>query len=737
MKRFFAYFLLAAVCGCLLDSKTFAQDTVQAKAMNTQQPEDTIMVQNYEEQVYAAVLGKVIGVYLGRPIEGWQKEVIEERWGYVDHYVHKDLNAALIAADDDISGPFTFVRALEDSGLYADTPDSFYGDTWLNYLLEDKTILSWHGMGASTEQTAYLRLKAGVKSPESGSAKLNGKVVSEQIGGQIFIDPIGMVCPGNPELAAKLARKAAGVSHDGEAVNAAVVVAAMEAAAFVEKDMDKLLDIGVAQIPQDSLIAQLHRDVRQWCKEDGDWRKTHQRIEEKYGSAIYGGGCHMIPNHALMVMAWAYGQSDFQKALAIVNTSGKDTDCNSGNVGCLMGIIAGLDGICEGYDFRTEMADRIYISSADGTNSVSDCLTEARKLAAIGRKVMGWPELPASPHWLDFSERGAAQGFAPEETTRGIVVEHTWRTDGVTNGARFSYKMPAGGVARISAPMLPTQRGGYNIVATPKIYSGMTVQMTLDTHECTASDVRLFVRYAMPKGEKEMAYSEPVDADGHLTLTVPDTNGFPVVALGLEIRDNDTCAGALTIRHVDLIPGKFFFHATTLPSEHSSVKEYARPNTEVDGWIASFNFLRRSFSNDKEKLQYFIKNVGMGYAYTGNRYWKDMSIEARISIHMATSAGLLAHIQGMQRYISLAYRDGKLVLARQYYGEEILAECPVDWPLDTVRLLKLECRGTAIAAYLDGEKVLEATDDKLSNGGAGLLFADGCVGFTEIDIRGI
>ncbi|MGY8823756.1 MAG: hypothetical protein ACKVJG_07410 [Candidatus Latescibacterota bacterium] len=31
------------------------------------------MIDHYQEQVYAAVLGKVIGVYVGRPFEQWKK----------------------------------------------------------------------------------------------------------------------------------------------------------------------------------------------------------------------------------------------------------------------------------------------------------------------------------------------------------------------------------------------------------------------------------------------------------------------------------------------------------------------------------------------------------------------------------------------------------------------------------------------------------------------------------------
>ena len=195
-------------------------------------------MKNYEELVYAGVLGKVIGVYMGRPFEGWPKAELEKKWGMISGYVHEDLGKPLIVSDDDISGTFTFIRALEDSGLYQETPADFFGDTWLNYILEHKTILWWGGMGLSTEHTAFLRLKAGVKSPASGSIALNGHTVAEQIGAQIFIDAFGLVAPAKPELAARMARKAASVSHDGEAVHAAVVVAAMVSAAFTEKRMD-------------------------------------------------------------------------------------------------------------------------------------------------------------------------------------------------------------------------------------------------------------------------------------------------------------------------------------------------------------------------------------------------------------------------------------------------------------------------------------------------------------------
>ena len=88
--------------------------------------------------------------------------------------------------------------------------------------------------------------------------------MAEQIGSQIFIDGWAMVAPGDPELAADLAERRRSVSHDGEAIYGAQVLAAMEAAAFVEGDLDKLLDVGLDFIPKDSLIRRVIDDMRDW-----------------------------------------------------------------------------------------------------------------------------------------------------------------------------------------------------------------------------------------------------------------------------------------------------------------------------------------------------------------------------------------------------------------------------------------------------------------------------------------
>ena len=46
---------------------------------------------DYLERVYAGLLGKIIGVYLGRPFEGWGHERILRELGEAWYYVNERM----------------------------------------------------------------------------------------------------------------------------------------------------------------------------------------------------------------------------------------------------------------------------------------------------------------------------------------------------------------------------------------------------------------------------------------------------------------------------------------------------------------------------------------------------------------------------------------------------------------------------------------------------------------------
>ena len=166
----------------------------------------------FENKVYAGVLGKIIGVYLGRPFEGWPYDKIMKELGPIYYYVNDKLNVPMHVTDDDLNGTFAFIRAFEDFNFDKNISSKQIGQTWLNYCLENQAVLWWGGKGTSSEDTAYQNLKQGIHAPDSGSIKTNGKIVAEQIGAQIFIDGWGLVSPGDPDQAANFAKKAGSVS---------------------------------------------------------------------------------------------------------------------------------------------------------------------------------------------------------------------------------------------------------------------------------------------------------------------------------------------------------------------------------------------------------------------------------------------------------------------------------------------------------------------------------------------
>ena len=131
---------------------------------------------DYAERVYAGVLGKLIGVYVGRPFEGWTYERILKELGEIDGYVHDRLpwgkEPPLVVTDDDVTGTFTFLRALPDYGNSLELTPAQIGQTWLNYIIEERTILWWGGFGNSTEHTAYLRLKSGAHEEDGAGLRI-------------------------------------------------------------------------------------------------------------------------------------------------------------------------------------------------------------------------------------------------------------------------------------------------------------------------------------------------------------------------------------------------------------------------------------------------------------------------------------------------------------------------------------------------------------------------------------
>ncbi len=690
----------------------------------------TALPADYGERVYAGALGKAIGVYLGRPFEGWSHERIMRELGPIDYYVHEKVGAPLLVTDDDIGGTFTFIRALPD---YDNTPDLTpvqIGQTWLNYIVEGRTILWWGGLGNSTEHTAFLRLKAGIPAPRSGSMELNSQVVAEQIGAQIFIDGWAMVAPGRPELAADLAARAGRVSHDGESVYAAQALAAMEAAAFTESDIDTLLDIGQSFIPSDSLIARMVADIRDWHRKEPDWRKARDLLDESYGYHLYGGGCHVIPNHGLIVLALLYGQGEWDTSMMIVNTCGWDTDCNSGNLGCLLGIRNGLAGFGATHDWRGPVADRIYVSTADGGRAITDVAAESVQIANIGRALAGVPAIqPKNGARFHFELSGSLQGFQVTEGTLENVNGHS------ASGQRSLAVHWDSGNSSIQAttptfiPPAAIHMPGYQLMASPTLYAGQRVRARVEAASDNTEPVSCGLLITHYNGHDELTsvpgpttMLQPGDA-ADLTWTVPATGGQPVASVGIAV-SGTTHAGTVYLDHLtwDGEPDLAFER----PSEGGTMWRRA--------WVDGLD----DFNGRYPEPYRLIQNSGRGLLIQGTREWRDYQVTATLRPHLADRTGIAARVQGLQRYYALLLgSDGIARLVKLLDGERELAQAPVPWTLDRAYKLSLTVTGNRIVAAVDGSTIaiVEDADRPLRTGAIALTVENGRTDCDAVRIR--
>jgi len=299
-------------------------------------------------------LGRCAGCTLGKPVEGWARERIrraaepDDNWPIRQYLgaltsspsgkhrrVLSDSNRSLrgqisgMARDDDIDYTVTGLLVMERHGLDFSTAD--VGSFWLAELPYSKTY--------TAERIAYRNLVDGIPAEEAG-AHLNP--CREWIGAQIRADAFGYVCPGMPEAAAGLAYKDAFLSHRKNGIYGEMLVAAMIAAAFVEHDIHKIIEIGLSEIPHGSRLSEAVRGVVEVWDKTNAWEKVADHIDRHYGNLQ---GCHTITNAAIVILGLLAGEQDFTAGLAASIMPGYDTDCNGATVGSILGVRCGAEAI--------------------------------------------------------------------------------------------------------------------------------------------------------------------------------------------------------------------------------------------------------------------------------------------------------------------------------------------------------------------------------------------------------
>ncbi len=704
------------------------------------------MKPHYAERTYAGVLGKLIGVYLGRPVEGMPYAEIEARFGALDNYVHAAVGAPLVVADDDISGTFGFFRAVEESG-YADplTP-AHVGNAWLNAIVPEKTILWWGGLGRSTEHTAWLRLKAGIPAPQSGSIARNGRTMAEQIGAQIFIDAFAMSRPGDPERAAALVRAAASVSHDGLALDAAAFLGALEALAFDIHDLDALIEAALP-FARGKRLRALIEDVRRICQGESDWRRARARLDERHGYHCYAGPCPMATNHAAVLMALLLGGDNFQRSVMIAASAGWDTDCNAGNVGCLNAIRLGLDAITSGVDLRTPVADRMYVVTADGGSCVTDAVIQTRRILRAAARYAGQaPPAPAPRFGFEF--RGARQGFAlcpsvpqPNPVLRLGNLNETSNESGLL----LEYAGLAQGVrAAVSTPVFldfAELAQNFSTLGSPTLYPTQTVV----AHLRAFADENPALRFYLLHYDRD---DRLVRCDGELFAlrqgvnevrwALPPLDGMPILRLGLELvpateRYGRRYDGRIALLDLDWTgaPAEFVQSGMLMRSIWNLTPNWLR------AWVSS----ARHFAPDFKHTYCISHTEEEGLATLGSTDWQEYAVSSRLEFSLHKAGGLVLRSQGHRRYYAALLSGGDTVSIVRRLDDRttVLAQAPFAYAEERLYAMEFAAQGSRLTLAIDGAPLLavEDSDTTLTCGGAGFRIDGGTMLAAGFAVRGL
>lgn len=287
----------------------------------------TLPAEMVVDKIRGGMLGMMIGNMNGGPYE----------FKYYDK--HGDLKTYIPAlpdgarTDDDTDFEWVYIYNMQKT-RNAYLPYSDINAFWKRSI--NRSI--W----CSNRYSRYL-MDIGIQAPMTGSMALN-PWAEFNVSGQFVSESFGLIAPAMPQTAAKIGLHYTKTTIDREPAQTTQLFTTMISSAFVESDINKILDAGVTSLDPGSIMVQIIADVRKWHSQNKDNpAETHRLLHEKYelkdelirnknGSEL---------NTAVIIAAFLYGNGNFAETIRHSMNFGYDADCNAATLGTLMGTIYG------------------------------------------------------------------------------------------------------------------------------------------------------------------------------------------------------------------------------------------------------------------------------------------------------------------------------------------------------------------------------------------------------------
>ncbi|HNR72615.1 MAG TPA: ADP-ribosylglycohydrolase family protein [Cyclobacteriaceae bacterium] len=307
--------------------------------VSAQSKAKTISMGELRDKIAGAWIGQMIGNIYGLPHENKYVSAPgdESKWpyGYTKNLDKlKKYNGAF--SDDDTDVEYMYLLTMEKFG-YEPTYEQMR-EAWM-FHIRDRVWLANRG--------ALGLMHFGYTPPFTGDKNINPHWF--QIDPQLINEIWAYTAPGMVKYAAQKSDWAALITSDDWGAEPTVHYGAMYAAAFFEKDVRKLIDIGLKELPPNGRYAQTIRDMIALHKKYPDkWQDAWKEMAEKYyinepnlTKTIWNANL----NGACGILAMLYGNGDFQRTLDLSCAMGFDADNQAATVAGLLGIVYGFKGL--------------------------------------------------------------------------------------------------------------------------------------------------------------------------------------------------------------------------------------------------------------------------------------------------------------------------------------------------------------------------------------------------------
>jgi hypothetical protein len=211
------------------------------------------------------------------------------------------------------------------------------------------------------------------------------------IGPQFSGDIYGLLAPGHPNLAGKLARELGAINGYAEGLDGGVFIAGMVSLAFVESDPRKVVEQAARLIDARSPYRQCLDLVIGMARAGKTFREVADAVEDRW-HLEYAATNNAVANGGLVAAAVWFGEGDFLKTANLAFQAGDftDADCNAANAAAVVGAMKGMSALPP--ELVEALHDRITGSEMGGVAVVpplDERITDlARRTAAMAAKVV-------------------------------------------------------------------------------------------------------------------------------------------------------------------------------------------------------------------------------------------------------------------------------------------------------------------------------------------------------------